>query len=104
MGLGLQHTASGRIKTFSPWQRERREALSINFLKDLRATCGKSVPGQKKGIDLKAQVDRQQATKEPGVKKKEMRTPRKGAGVTIATFPVYAFVQSWSPFGGALRI
>lgn len=86
--------ASGRIKTFSPWQRERREALSINFLKDLRATCGKSVPGQKKGTDLKAQVDRQQPMKGTRCEEKRNEDPKKRGGVTVATFPVDAFVQS----------
>ena len=39
------------------------------------------------------------------MKTRKMRTPKKKrAGVIIATFPVDAVVQSWSPFEDALRI
>lgn len=58
-----------------------------------------------KGIDLKVQVDRQQAMKGTRGEDKKNEDPReKEGGVTIATFLVDAFVQSWSPCGAALRI
>lgn len=37
-------------------------------------------------------------------KKNEDPREKEGGGVTIATFLVDAFVQSWSPCGAALRI
>lgn len=80
-GLGLQHMASGRIKTFSPLQRERRKS-SVNELpeKDCWATYEENQYQARKRYRFKAQVDRQQAMRNQGVKTKKMRTPRKGEG------------------------